>query len=392
MVLGFYYHVVLNSKNEAIRMPSFLGVFIDSLAEEVSTLIIFGHQARNQEVHLCDYTLKHKNIQWVNLGYKTPYWDRVIFPWETLRKIKNGISKCDYIIVRAPSPLAPYFYLRFRKQSKISYLMVGDYIEGIKNQKEKIYRKIPVFILTYINEYLQNKAIRNCKTFVNSRLLYTKYVPFAYQLHEIRTTTISKEDFYARRDSFISCSKEINLLFTGRINLAKGVLDLVEAASKLIKENRNIKVHFVGWEDHPDKPAEREIIKLATRLGILDRIFFHGKKSVGYELFSIYRMAQIFVLPSQSDFEGFPRTIWEAMANSLPVVATKVGSIPYFIENEKQALLVKPHDQDELYSAIKRLIDNESFRQSLIANAFNFAKKITLKVQTRKLLKILQST
>lgn len=390
MVLGFYYHIVLYEEKGEIRIPSFLGVFIDSLAEEVSSLIIFGHQALPKEVHLCDYTIKHKNIEWVNLGFKTPYWDRVLFPGKTLRKIRNEISKCDYTIIRAPSPLAPYFYHKFRRQTKISYLMVGDYIEGIKNQKDKIYRKIPVFLLTYMNEYLQNIAIRNCPTFVNSRLLYDKYVNFAYQLNEIRTTTISKEDFYSRKDSFILSSDEINLLFTGRISFSKGVLEIIQVASRLIKEGKNIKVHFVGWEDHTDKPVEKEIINLAKRSGIDDRIFFHGKKSVGHELFEMYRMAQIFVLPSQSDFEGFPRTIWEAMANSVPVVATKVGSIPYFIEDEKQALLVKPKDKDELYVAIKRMIDNGRLRQSLIANAFNFAKEITLEIQTKKLLKTLQ--
>lgn len=392
MVLGFYYHIVLYERKGEIRIPSFLGVFIDSLATEVSSLIIFGHQARTQEAPICDYTLKRKNIEWVNLGFKTPYWDRVLFPGKTLRNIRNEISKCDFTIVRAPSPLAPYFYLKFRRQTKISFLMVGDYIEGIKNQKEKIYRKIPVFILTYLNEYLQNKAIKNCTTFVNSRLLFNKYLPFAYKLHEVRTTTISKEDFYARRDSFNVSSAEINLLFTGRITIAKGVLEIVQVASKLIKEGKNVKVHFVGWEDNPDKLIEKEIIKLAARLEMPDSIFFHGKKSVGQELFEMYRMSQIFVLPSQSDSEGFPRTIWEAMANSIPVVATKVGSIPHFVEDEKHALLIMPKDQAALYSAIKRLITDAYLRQSIIANAFTFAKEITLEVQTSKLLNILQSS
>ncbi len=45
----------------------------------------------------------------------------------------------------------------------------------------------------------------------------------------------------------------------------------------------------------------------------------------------ITKKADIYVIASRSS-EGFPRTIWEAMAHCLPVVATKVGSIPAFIE------------------------------------------------------------
>lgn len=392
MILGFYYHIVLNGNDEEIRIPSFLGVFIDSLASEVSSLIIFGHQARMHESQACDYKIKGKNITWVNLGYKTPFWDRVMLPGKTLIKVKREISKCTNVIIRAPSPLAPYFYFKFHKQTNISFLMVGDYIEGIKVQENPLYRKIPIFILTYLNEYYQNKAIKRCTTFVNSRLLFNKYKGIASKLHEIRTTTITQNDFYAKTDSFTSHSDEINLLYTGRISIAKGVLDIVQVASMLIEEGRNIKVHFVGWEDSPNRPIEKEIRELALSFDIVDNVIFHGKKSVGEELFAMYRMSQIFILPSQSDFEGFPRTIWEAMANSTPVITTKVGSIPYFLENEKHALIIEPRNQSALYFAIIKIITDESLRQSLIANAFALVKENTLDVQTKKLLKFLENT
>lgn len=390
MKLGFYYHISIISSPEGVRVPSFLGVFIDSLASEVSTLMVFAHAAQLREIQSCDYVLKSQNVEWINLGNKTPFWDRVLFPGRTLNKIKNEIAKCHCTIVRAPSPLAPYFYFKFKRKTKISFLMVGDYVEGMKTQKETFCRKIPVYLLTYLNEYLQNKAIRNCTTFVNSRVLKNKYLKLTDDLHEIRTTTISKSDFYKRCDSFDPISDEINLLYTGRITTSKGVLDLVEVATKLISKGRNIVVHFVGWEDNPSKPVEREIKAVATKSGILDKIKFHGKKSVGPELFAMYRMAQIYVLPSRSDSEGFPRTIWEAMSNSIPVVTTRVGSIPYFIENEKHALLVKPFTPDELYLAIDRIITDELLRKSIIAKAFDFVKEITLEVQTKLIIKILE--
>jgi glycosyltransferase involved in cell wall biosynthesis len=101
-------------------------------------------------------------------------------------------------------------------------------------------------------------------------------------------------------------------------------------------------------------------------------------------------MAQIYILPSQSDFEGFPRTIWEAMANSLPVVATRVGSIPYFVQNEMHILMVEPRNIEALYTAVKNVIEDKKLRETLILNSYNFAKEITLEKQTKLLIDILK--
>lgn len=391
MKLGFYYHITLHRNSEGIMMPSFLGVFLDSIAPLVTELIIFGHEAKLAEMQACDYCLKSKNIQWINLGPKTPFWDRVLFPGKSFTKIKKRLAACDYILVRAPSPLAPYFYLKYKNKARIVYMMVGDYIEGLKAETQRIHRRIPIFILTYLNEYLQNRAIRNCVTFVNSRLLFNKYKNLTKNLYEIRTTTLTLSDFYFRNDSFGDYSAPINILFTGRISFSKGVLEIIRAAEALISTDKDIFVHYVGWEDNTDRPVEGEIKKEAVRLGIEKRVFFHGKKSVGPDLFNMYRGAQIYILPSKSDFEGFPRTIWEAMANCTPVLTTSVGSIPHFLENEKHALIVEPRNIETLVSALKRLIENEQLRRYLIANAYDYVKDITLEVQSGIMIKKLKA-
>ena len=267
--------------------------------------------------------------------------------------------------------------------------MVGDYIKGLKVQKEPLYRKVPIYFLTYLNEFMQNIAIKKCTTFVNSRLLFNKYKDQAKTLHEIRTTTLTLKDFYQRYDSFDNSNGTVNILSTGRISYEKGVIEVVRVAAKLTKEGLKINVHFVGWEDKVDKPVERDIKAEAVRLGISDRVYLHGKKNVGPELFEMYRMSQIFMLPSQSDFEGFPRTVWEAMANCVSVITTGVGSIPFFIENNKHALIVPPRDFEALFSATKRIINDQSLRKLLLSNAFSYVKDITLEIQTKRMLNLL---
>ena len=82
-------------------------------------------------------------------------------------------------------------------------------------------------------------------------------------------------------------------------------------------------------------------------------IYFHGYQPLGDKLFSFYKKSDIYIIASKG-YEGFPRTIWEAMAHSLPVIATKIGSIPAFLSNEKDSLLINPQSVNELFNAIEK--------------------------------------
>ena len=104
----------------------------------------------------------------------------------------------------------------------------------------------------------------------------------------------------------------------------------------------------------------------------------------------LYRDAQIYIIASVSDFEGFPRTIWEAMANSCPVIATRVGSIPHYLEHERHALLIEPKDVEGIVEAVKRLLSDEALRQKLIRNGYALAQTNTLEIQTKRLVQILK--
>jgi glycosyltransferase involved in cell wall biosynthesis len=90
----------------------------------------------------------------------------------------------------------------------------------------------------------------------------------------------------------------------------------------------------------------------------------------------------IFALPSLS--EGLSSAILEAMATSLPIVATEVGGIPELVKNGDNGLLVPPADPRSLSRAIQHLADNpdESRRMGLrgrkrMEEQFTLERKIT---------------
>ncbi len=85
----------------------------------------------------------------------------------------------------------------------------------------------------------------------------------------------------------------------------------------------------------------------------------------------IYRQADALVLTS--DYEGTPNVVLEAMAHTLPVIATNVGGTPEIL-NDKCGFLVEPEDEAALLKAAITLIENPELRSSLGFEGFQYIK------------------
>lgn len=385
MKLAFYYHIPVVLNQGSVLLPSYLGVFVDSLANEVETLYLVAHQARPQEAAEADYRLKAGNIVLVDLGLKTPAWHRDLFHKKILKTTLKQIEACDVFLVRSPTPLSPYFK-RYLNRTRLVYLVVGDYAESVEQTHSMSLRSWMINQYLLRNDNMFRKAMRSTDVIVNSPALYKKYAPVARSIGQIKTTTLSAADFYERTDTCLN--PEIRILFTGRIDPLKGLFELLEAFSRLISDKVNASLHIVGWETDPQKPVEKQLREKAEALQLSGKITFHGRKTVGPELNEMYRMGDIYTLPSHE--EGFPRTIWEAMANALPVIATTVGAIPEYLTNGVNAFLISPKQVDQLYEAITRLIGNPALRQQLIRGGKEIARENTLEIQSQKLVAILK--
>ena len=90
----------------------------------------------------------------------------------------------------------------------------------------------------------------------------------------------------------------------------------------------------------------------------------------------IYRESDIFIMASHH--ESLPRTIFEAMANSTPVIATNVGGIKYEFQDEVDIIKIDPKNSIQIYEAIIKLIKNTKLRKTIIKNGFHKSTKMTL--------------
>jgi glycosyltransferase involved in cell wall biosynthesis len=114
---------------------------------------------------------------------------------------------------------------------------------------------------------------------------------------------------------------------------------------------------------HP--PTAARLRKLATELGLADRIAFLGELDED-ALADQYQRADLFVLPSYH--EGYGMALAEALACGLPVVSTTAGAIPDTVP-ATAGLLVPPGDEAALTEALARLMGEPGLRERLASGA-----------------------
>ena len=158
------------------------------------------------------------------------------------------------------------------------------------------------------------------------------------------------------------------LLYHGRVDRRKGVLDLVDALALLRERGRAVRLVVSGIG--PDVEAVRE--RVAER-GLGERVDVLGIAS--YEdAPARYHRGDVFVSPTY--MEGFSNTILEAMASGLPIVSCEVVGVVDCLADGRDALLVPPEAPGALAAAVERLLDDGALRRRLARTALDEARTL----------------
>ena len=146
-----------------------------------------------------------------------------------------------------------------------------------------------------------------------------------------------------------------------------GVDTLIKAFAEVCKKFPDAKLHVVG-----DGLLRRKLEELSGDLGIANNVKFFG--ALAYEKIPQYlAKADVFVRPSRS--EGLGTAFLEAMAMGLPVVGTRVGGIPDFLEHERTGLFTNVDDAEDLARQITRLFTDGALYEKLSRNGREVVQK-----------------
>lgn len=123
-----------------------------------------------------------------------------------------------------------------------------------------------------------------------------------------------------------------------------------------------------------DGEQRTELEGLVRKHELEEAVEFLGHITNGSARWDAYRSADIFVLPTLA--EGFPRVLYEAMSQGLPIVTTNVSGISYLMKDRENALLVEPEDTIALAEAIEALATQSQLRRRLIAEGMRVVRPI----------------
>jgi glycosyltransferase involved in cell wall biosynthesis len=121
-----------------------------------------------------------------------------------------------------------------------------------------------------------------------------------------------------------------------------------------------------------DGPLLLTLEKLADELNITDRVLFMGNVTKSLVL-PILSKSDLFVL--NSTYEGLPHVVLEAMAVSVPVLATDVGGTGEVVLDGITGRLIPHGDEDALLIALKELLENRALAKTLTDKATKMIKE-----------------
>lgn len=210
-----------------------------------------------------------------------------------------------------------------------------------------------------------------------------KYIPNGVNLNKFESADAN----LFRENCDIAPDRKI-ILCISRIDYQKNQLLLLKSFAEIHKTDSKTHLVLIGSITVPDYFVK--ILDLSQELGISSSVtFIPGLSPHNPLLYSAFKACDLFVLPTLH--EPFGIVILEAWAACKPVIASRIGGIPGFTEENKDCVLVKPDSQEELTSAMQKVLSDQELCTELAQNGYSKARRnYNWQIITDKLLEIYQ--
>jgi len=357
------------------------GRLIDSFASEYARVIVPAAMADKSNKtffpggkSLYSYEIAHPNVEVRPMGISTAIM-HPIKKWmvwlRRIRPIARSLQQSDlaYIVMPGFTPSLAVLICKLLHRPYILYF--GSDWETLAPFMARWGEKgLLLSLYRYLSQLAEKYAVEGSLfTLVTGGMLRERLEHFSDHVVEtVPMIPLKRSDFFEREDTCKALP--IQLLHIGALTPSKGARDLVEALSIIRMQEIDAKCTLIGGGE----PAYiDDLLKFAKELGVDEHVHFSGYITEYDDILRAYREADIFVLPTYS--EGFPRVIYEAMSQSLPVVTTDIPSISAVLEDGEQALLVSPGQVTELASVITEIVGDSALRKRLIIRGRVFANE-----------------
>jgi glycosyltransferase involved in cell wall biosynthesis len=160
-----------------------------------------------------------------------------------------------------------------------------------------------------------------------------------------------------------------NLAYIGRIEMLKGCDVLIEALPAILQRIPNARLRLIG---NPSPFPGREgtfadvLKERLKKLDLADKCEFLGSV-LRAELPKLVRDSDICIFPSR--YDSSPYACLEAMAIGMPIVASRIGGIPEYVEDGVSGLLFESENAEDLAEKVVALALDVDLRSKMRAAA-----------------------
>lgn len=148
----------------------------------------------------------------------------------------------------------------------------------------------------------------------------------------------------------LGAREQNRIIFVGRLTAEKQVEVILQAMTKL-DPALGTTFDIVGGGDQ-----RKQLESLAAKLGLADRVTFHGRTS-DEELRALLSRASLFVIASIAELQSI--ATMEAMASALPIVAADAVALPHLVHDGENGYLFPPGDADALAARLTDVLTAE---------------------------------
>ena len=222
-----------------------------------------------------------------------------------------------------------------------------------------------------LRQFLRRKRIAHILNNKRIRMITNHCVPATEHLAQIGVDRHKlvpwdvphrfRPDDYLPKD--LATKGTYDVAFAGSVAELKGVGDLIRAISLLNRQGLHLNASFAGLGDIDGMQA------LADTLGVGNCVNFRGLIG-NEEVFRMFRDADIVAVPSRTDYpEGFPLTMFEALASRSPIVCTDHPMFRPVLFDGDNCAVFRSGKVDEFAEAIKRVLTSPALYRQLSDSA-----------------------
>lgn len=335
-------------KNGNLYTNSMNGAFIKDLIECGNELTWYQFAVENQK-GISGYNLKEDNVNCVPVKRTS---NKLFSYIKVFFRIIPEIRKADFVYFFYPSSLTLGTFLcrLFRKK-------YGLYIRGMHGFDNKRSHKI----------YKKSHTIFTVSKFFTDRVneIVGKEVA-----HSIRPMIPFTDDDIVKNREYVK-KERYNLLFLGRIEKDKGIVELINALKALtVSQNYTISLKIVGGGNFLEGAKH-----LCRDLNIEEHVSFEGVVHDEEIKRRYYLEADAYILPTYH--EGFPRTLYEAMIFGTPIITTFVGGIPALMRENENCMKIEPRSVVSIVEKVDKLLTDYTDKATfLCTNARGTVKPV----------------